>query len=112
MQQQAVTVRLPKNVHTQAKLAAVRAGMSLQSWFGAVAVKGVASGGGQVDPEVPFARAYHELPPNQRRLVRDVVELLTLCSREHVRNLELHITGLVKILRRVDPKFLREFERL
>jgi HicB family len=106
-----VTVRLPKGVHQKAKLAATRTGMSLQDWISSVATKAIKEGGEDIEPGVPFARQYHNLPPNLKRSVQDFVELLTLASRDHIRNLEQHITGLVRILRRCDPKFLREFEK-
>jgi hypothetical protein len=85
--------------------------MSLQDWISSVANQAIKKGGDDVDPPVPFARQYHDLPANLKRCVQDFIELLTLASRDHVRNLEQHITGLVRILRRCDPKFLREFER-
>lgn len=105
-----VTVRLPKGVHQKAKLAATTTGMSLQDWISSVASKAIRDGGGGIEPAVPFALQYHDLPPNLKKCVQDFVELLMLASREHVRHLEQHVSSLVRILRRCDPKFLREFE--
>jgi hypothetical protein len=107
-----VTVRLPKSVHGKAKLAATTAGMSLQDWISSVANTAIRQGGGAAEPSVPFAREYHSLSPELRRCTQDFVELLTLGSRDHIQNLRQHITALVRILRRCDPKFLREFEKL
>ena len=106
-----VTVRLPKGVHQKAKLAATKAGMSLQDWISSVASKAIRDGGEKLEPSVPFARDYHRLPANLKKSVQDFMELLTLASRDHIRHLEQHVTALVRILRQCDPKFLREFDK-
>ncbi len=107
-----VTVRLPKDVHQQAKLAATKAGISLQGWIAASASRALGEEGEDLNFRVPYAEEYHRLPQNLRKLVRDFVEFLTLADREHIKHLERHVEALVSILRRVDPQFLREFEKI
>jgi hypothetical protein len=108
MSEPTVTLRFPRRLHTDAKVAAAKRRMSLQSFVEAAVAKAMNS---TEKPPGGVEGRLAKLPESSQKLVADFIGVMELAPEFYITAIQKYVSGMLALFRKLNKTVLAEADK-